>query len=334
MSLDLRITYYLPDIIVTNDDLALEFHQISSDSIYRQSGIRKRRVVRPYELGSDLSFRAAEKLFHENPAIDLDTIDLLISCSQGPDFKAPSNSVLIHERLGLSENCACLDMPLGCSGYVYCLGIAKAMLASGQARNILILTSEVPSHIIHSEDLYLRMIFGDAGTATYMSLDSLPKIGNFVYGTDGSGARALYVDRSAARNPIDSDWINLHANEIGNLQHGRMYMNGSDIVHFSIKKVPELLRHTLLKNNLTFEQIDLFIFHQASGFILNVLKRKCKIPDEKFFVYIEDVGNTVSNTIPIALAEAIKQNVAREGMRVMLLGFGIGFAWGGTVIEL
>jgi 3-oxoacyl-[acyl-carrier-protein] synthase-3 len=270
----------------------------------------------------------------EFPDIDFSSIDLLICCTLGPDYSSPSNSTLIHERLGLLEHCCCIDLQMGCSGYIHGLGIAKSMLMSGQATNALFLTSEVPSISIHSEDLYLRMLFGDAGSATFISQDYFKRIGDFVFGTDGNGSESLYVDRSGVRSPIDRDWIELHANEKGNLQHGRMHMNGSDIVHFSIKKVPELLQQTLSKNNLTFEEIDLFIFHQASGFILSILKRKCKIPDEKFFVYIKDVGNTVSNTIPIALAEAIKQNAAKEGMKVMLLGFGIGFTWGGTVIEM
>jgi 3-oxoacyl-[acyl-carrier-protein] synthase-3 len=329
----LKLDYYLPESTLSNEALAQEFNTITPETIFKQTGINKRHLANSHELGSDISYKAAIKLIHSE-RIDKNLIDVLISCNQGPDFKAPSNTILLHQRLGLKKDCACFDLPMGCSGYVYALGLAKALLSSGQGTYAMILTSEVPSHIIHPKDLYLRMIFGDAATATILPKSFISNIGEFVYGTDGEGADSLYVDRSSARNPIDIDWIKQHQNVPGNMQHGRMYMNGPDIVNFSIKLVPKLLQNTLEKNNLTFEDIDLFIFHQASGFILSVLKRKCKIPDEKFFVYIKDVGNTVSNTIPIALAEAIKQNVAKEGMKVMLLGFGIGFTWGGTVIEM
>jgi 3-oxoacyl-[acyl-carrier-protein] synthase-3 len=119
----------------------------------------------------------------------------------------------------------------------------------------------------------------------------------------------------------------------GNLAHGRMSMNGLEVTRFSLEKVPVLLDQTLEKNNITFEEIDLFVFHQASLIILNSLKRKCKIPDSKFYIYLEDVGNTVSCTIPIALYHAEKENRLKRGDKVMLLGFGVGYSWGGTIIN-
>jgi 3-oxoacyl-[acyl-carrier-protein] synthase III len=329
----IKLAYHLPETIISNDDLAQEFPTITAETIFKQTGIKRRHINKPYEIGSDTSYQAAVKLFLDK-TIHPEDIDLLISCNQGPDFKAPSNSVLIHQRLGLKNECVCLDLPMGCSGYVYALGVAKAMILSGQGNNALILTSEVASQVIHPEDLYLRMIFGDAATATYIPRQFATQIGFFIYGTDGEGADALYVDRSSGRSPIDEDWLELYKDVPGKMQHGRMHMNGSAIVNFSIKLVPQLLNDTLEKNNLKFEEIDLFIFHQASGFILNVLRKKCKIPEDKFVVCIENFGNTVSNTIPIALAESIAQGRAKKGMKIMLLGFGIGFTWAGTIIEL
>jgi 3-oxoacyl-[acyl-carrier-protein] synthase III len=329
----IKLAYHLPETIISNDDLAQEFPTITAETIFKQTGIKRRQVVKPYELGSDISYKAAHRLITKEN-INRKSIDLLISCNQGPDFKAPSNSVLLHHRLGLKKECACFDLPVGCSGYVYALSMAKALLTSGQAHTALILTSEVPSHIIHPSDLYLRMIFGDAATATFLTNSFSSKIGKFVFGADGEGADALYVDRSSSRNPIDIEWLTQYKDIPGQMQHGRLHMNGSAIVNFSIKLVPQLLNDTLEKNNLKFEEIDLFIFHQASGFILNVLRKKCKIPEEKFVVCIENFGNTVSNTIPIALAESIAQGRAKKGMKIMLLGFGIGFTWAGTIIEL
>jgi 3-oxoacyl-[acyl-carrier-protein] synthase-3 len=141
------------------------------------------------------------------------------------------------------------------------------------------------------------------------------------------------VERGSTRSPIDIDYINEHVEEPGNLAHGRMNMNGLEITRFSLAKVPDLLNKILQKNNILFDEIDLFVFHQASSIILNALKRKCKIPDSKFYVFLEEVGNTVSCSIPIALYHAELEGKLIRGNRVMLLGFGVGYSWGGTILE-
>ncbi len=328
------LTYYLPDNVVTNEELADQFPDVTPEQIFKQSGVRKRYLTNPDEIGSDLACKAAKKLFSENESLVVEEIDLLVMCTLSPDFRAPSTSVFVHEQLGLREDCLSIDVPMGCSGYIYGLSLIKAMITAGLVKNALFLLAETSSHATHSEDLYLRMIFSDGASATYISKEGVDKIGNFVFGTDGKGAKSLFVDRSATRNPVDQKWITQYKDEPGNMLNGRMYMNGAEIVTFAIRRVPKLLAETLEKNNLNFEDIDLFIFHQASGFILHVLRRKCKIPEDKFFVYLEEVGNTVSSSIPIALKEAIVQGKAKRGMKIMLLGYGIGYTWGGTVIKL
>ena len=224
-------------------------------------------------------------------------------------------------------------MPMGCAGYIYGLSLANAMIVSGNASNVLLLVSDIPTSVIHSQDFDLRCIFGDAGAATLVQATEQNGIGKFVFGNDGEGAKNLIVERGSTRAPIDQEWIERYKYEPEYLAHGKMEMNGLEIARFSLQRVPSLLEETLERNNLKFEDVDLFVFHQASKFILSALQRKCKIPKEKFYEYYENVGNTVSCSIPIALKNAQLEGKLKKGDKVMLLGFGVGYTWGGTVVE-
>ncbi|MFM7661066.1 MAG: 3-oxoacyl-ACP synthase III family protein [Bacteroidota bacterium] len=325
------IEYFLPKKILTNEDLAKEFGK-DSQNIFKNTGILKRHIRNKKQIGSDLGFQAAKKLLKKNPNY-LSKIDFLIFCSEGLDYKAPTTASVIHYRLGLNQNCGCIDMPMGCAGYVYGLSLSKSMILSNDVSCILFIAADIPTSVIHSEDFNMRSLFGDAGTATIIENSESGKIGNFVFGNDGSGAKNLCVERGSTRAPLDKEYLELHKKQVGNLAHGRMTMNGIEITRFSLEKVPLLLNETLKKNNLTFDEIDLFVFHQASIIILDSLKRKCKIPDSKFYVYLEAVGNTVSCTIPIALFNAEKENRLKRGDVVMLIGFGVGYSWGGTILH-
>jgi 3-oxoacyl-[acyl-carrier-protein] synthase-3 len=235
----------------------------------------------------------------------------------------------------LSTKCGAIDLPLGCTGFTYCLSVAKVLVETQQATNVLILTSDIPSTVIHPKDAELRMLFGDAGAATLVSADESGNtdIGNFSFGTDGSGAKNLIVKRSGTRNAADMEWFKEHE-DVGGMKFGRMEMNALEIFTFTLRIVPPMIDDILKKNNLVKEQIDLFVFHQANAFLLSVLRRKLKIEEEKFFIYMEEVGNTVSATIPIALYEAIKAGKAKKGDRILLAAFGIGYSWSGTVVTL
>lgn len=328
-----NISYHLPSEVIENKDLAQLFPKNSEETIYKLFGIKKRHIRLPNQTGSDLAFKAAECFFEENLDFDKSKIDFLIFCTEGLDYKAPTSSSVLHYRLGLNENCGCIDMPMGCAGYVYGLSLANAMIVSGNATNVLLLVSDIPSSVIHSQDFDLRCIFGDAGAATLIQASEEKGIGSFVFGNDGEGAKNLIVERGSTRSPIDKEWIELYQNEPGYLAHGKMEMNGLEIARFSLQRVPKLLEETLKKNNLTFDEIDLFVFHQASKFILSALERKCKIPKEKFYEFYENVGNTVSCSIPIALKNAQLEGKLKKGDKLMLLGFGVGYTWGGTIVE-
>lgn len=323
------IAYYLPSNVLTNKDLSKEFDKTEHE-IFKVSGVSKRHIRSSIEIGSDLGFKAAKKL-NQNET-NFEEVDFLIFCTEGLDYKAPTTASVLHHRLGLKETCGCIDMPMGCTGFIYGLSIAKAMIDSGSATCVLLINADIPSSVIHSEDFDLRVIFGDAGSAMILKQNENSSVGKFVFGSDGSGAEHLIVENGSTRKQINKNWFELYQNEPGCLEHGRMWMNGLEILRFSLSRVPNLLNDVLQKNDLNFEEIDLFIFHQASQLILKMLKRKCNIPDEKFYTYYEEVGNTVSCSIPIALFHAFQEKKMQRGHKVMLLGFGVGFSWGGTII--
>jgi 3-oxoacyl-[acyl-carrier-protein] synthase-3 len=319
-----HISIYLPKKILTNAELAAQFN-VSEEQIFKNTGIKHRYISAPGEISSDMAVEASENLFTDSE-IDRNSIDFLIFCSEGFDHKAPATSCLIQHRLGLSKNIACVDLPYGCSGYVYGLGMANAYLNSGMCHKVLLLTADMATTGIHKDDLELKSIFSDIGTATIISKSN--HFQQFVFGTDGSGYHNLIVDHSASRNPQTIEKL-----IDNNMPLGHMKMQSTEIFVFAVKTVPPLVSQILLKHKYTVDDIDLFVFHQASFFMLDVIRRKCKIPKEKFFVNIENYGNSVSSTIPVALMDAKQKGVLKKGMRVLLAGFGIGYSWGATIIE-
>lgn len=324
MSILLRnIEIYLPTKTRTNEDLEKEFG-ISSQQIFKNTGINKRYVSAPNELASDMAVKAAEKLFLNNN-IEKQDIDFLIFCSEGFDYKAPATSCVLQHKLGLKNEIGCIDLPYGCSGYLYGLGLSNSLLASGMAKNVLFLTADMATTVLHTNDLELKSIFSDIAAATIISSDG--KTQPFVFGTDGSGFQNLIVKHSSTRD-LKPDYLKSE-----NLPYGHMTMNSTEIFLFAVKRVPILVSEILEKNNLKIDDVDLFIFHQASYFMLDVVRRKCKIPKEKFFVNIEEYGNSVSSTIPVAIYDATQKGVLKRGMKVMLAGFGIGYSWGATIID-
>lgn len=321
-----HISTYLPDNKLSNADLASQFG-MEEEQVFKNTHIHNRYVSKVDEFSSDMAIKAGNILFKET-GIEKSEIDFLIFCSEGFDYIAPASSCIIQHKLGLSTSIGCFDLPYGCSGYVYGVGIAYGLLKAGIAKKILFLTADIPTKVIADNDLELRSIFSDIATASLITLDSSQNDTHFVYGTDGNGALDLYVEGSAFRPPVKSDF-----KAAENLVCGQMMMNGTNIFLFAVKKVPQLVNEILEKNKLTPEDVDLFVFHQASYFMLEVIRKKMKLAPEKVFLNIQDYGNSVSSTIPMALYDAEKKGVLKKGMKVLLAGFGIGNSWGATIIN-
>jgi 3-oxoacyl-[acyl-carrier-protein] synthase-3 len=324
------ITYALPDREVTNENLVAEFPEWSVEKIADKVGINKRFISSENETSADLAVKAAERLFVENRDLKKESIDFVLFCTQSPDYFLPTSACVIQNKLSLPTSCGALDFNLGCSGYVYGLSLAKGLLLGGIASNILLLTGETYSKFIHPKDKGNRTIFGDAGSATLISSEGFAEIGNFSLGSDGRGAENLMVKSGGMRfkEPIND----LQFEENGNPRSSDyLFMNGSEIFNFTIEAVPPLIEKTLAKNALTQNDINGYIFHQANKFMINFLRKKIKIEPDKFFIYMSEVGNTVSNTIPIVLTEKINEKALKGN--IILAGFGVGYSWGGCLLK-
>jgi len=328
------ISYYLPEKTLDNAELCRIFPQLTDEDIVRKTGIKVRHIAADGEIASEIACTTGMRFLEEHPDTKTE-IDFLIYISDALDFKGPTSACILQDKLGLSKNCGAIDILHGCSGFIYGISTAKGLIESGQAKNVLLLTADMPCKVLHPADYETRMIFSDGGAATLISCseNNTSTIGKFVFGTDGSGAYNLITRFSGSREQPTVEWLEKHK-AVGGMPYGKMEMNGTEVFIFAIKVVPNMINQLLEKHELKMDDIDLFVFHQASGFLLEILRKKIKIPKEKFFVYLENCGNTVSASIPIALFEAMKEGKAKKGDKILLAGFGIGYSWGGTIIEL
>ncbi|MDR2146040.1 MAG: ketoacyl-ACP synthase III [Tannerella sp.] len=323
------ISYYLPEKILTNEQLVSEFPEWTIEKIADKIGIRQRHISACYETALDMAVAASNQLFKEHE-IDRSTIDFVLLCTQSPDYYLPTTACLLQDKLNLSTTCGALDFNLGCSGFVYGLSLAKGLIAGNIAGNVLLVTSETYSKHIHPNDKSNRTIFGDAAAATLISREGIAEILNFSLGTDGKGAENLIVKSGAFKHPNKTNQVN--CDEDGNpVSDDYLYMNGSEIFSFTLEAVPQLVTSTLKVNNMSKDDIDLFVFHQANKYMMDFLRKKIKIVPEKFYYCMENSGNTVSSTIPIALYEAQKEKEISGN--VLLAGFGVGYSWGGTILK-
>ena len=324
------ISYYLPIKEHTKEELAAEFPELTVEKVASKVGISRRHIAGPDETAADMAVKTAEALFEEY-GIDREDIDFILLCTQSPDYVLPTTACMLQNRLELPTSCGALDFNLGCSGYVYGLSLAKGLVLSGTSKNVLLLTSETYTKHIHPKDKGNRTIFGDASAATLISTEGFASIGNFCLGTDGSGAQNLIIKAGGMRHP---DRLPEIEDEGGALLYpNHLYMNGAEVFNFTMATVPPLIEGTLQRNSLVKNQVDLFVFHQANKFMLNTLRKLCAIDPERFYYCLEDVGNTVSSTIPIALKRAQAESAIEPGFRVLLAGFGVGYSWGSCVLE-
>ncbi len=324
------ISYYLPEQYLTNEDLIQEFPEWTVDKIARKVGVSKRHIAAEGETALDLAEAAANKLFDEHK-IDRTDIDFVLLCTQSPDYFLPTSACVLQERLKLRTTIGALDFNLGCSGFVYGLSVAKGLIMGGVASNILLITSETYSKHIHPKDKGNRTIFGDAAAATLITTDGFAEIGNFSLGTDGRGAENLMVKTGAMR--YKKAFNDLLEDESSNIKSSDyLFMDGGEIFNFTSDAVPILVDDLIQKSNLQLDEVDLFVFHQANKYMMNYLRKLIGIDKDKFFIYLENVGNTVSSTIPIALYEAQKQ--ANLQGNILLAGFGVGYSWGGVMLKV
>ena len=325
------ISYYLPEKVMTNEELVKEFPEWSVDKVAQKVGVDSRHLAAPDETAGDMAEKAARKLFEECQ-IDPKSIDFLMLCTQSPDYFLPSTACVLQDRLEIPTSAGAFDYNLGCSGCIYGMAVAKGLIAAGIATNVLLLTAETYNKYLHPSDKSNRSIFGDGAAACLISTDGFAEIGEFVLGTVGDGYRHLIVETGASRKK-EKTGIETTDDDGHVRREDYLYMDGSAIFNFTLDAVPAMMGQILEKNGLQKEEIDYYVFHQANKFMLNTIRKVCVLPKDKFYVNLATTGNTVSSTVMIGLKDCIESQAIKSGMKVMISGFGVGLSWGGTILN-
>lgn len=332
MSIGIKaIEYFVPDKVLTNNDLSNIYKDWTAEKILSKTGIESRHIASDKECASDLAEMSSKKLF-DSGIISPGEIDFIILATQSPDYILPTTSCIIQDKLGIPKNAGAFDINLGCSAYIYGLSIAKSLINTNVANNLLLITADTYSKYINPFDKSTRTIFGDAATSTLVSRNG-HEILDFELGTDGSGKDILIIPAGGSREPCSVETSKEESYDGSLRSKNNLFMDGTEVFNFTIRVVPQNVSKTLVKHNLSIDDIDLFVFHQANKFMLDYLREKIKIPKEKFYINIHDIGNTVSSTIPIALKRAESEGRLKKGDKVMLTGFGVGLSWGSTIIK-
>jgi 3-oxoacyl-[acyl-carrier-protein] synthase-3 len=320
---------------VTNEELAAIYPGWTAEKIFEKTGIRERRVVAEGEHASDLGVAAAEKLF-ERTGFDRKKVDLLLYCTQSPDYFLPTTACLIQDRLKIPTTAGAFDYNLGCSAFPYGLAIARGLIETGAASNALLVMAETYSRFIHPKDKSVRTLFGDAASATLITSADRdgPTLGPFVFGTDGAGGGNLIVRRGGLREPLGDEPLEEKTDESGNVRtDANLYMNGPAILEFTIRRIPPVVAELFRRAEVTMNDVRWVILHQANEYMLRFLQKRIAIPEEKFAMHFAHCGNTVSSTIPIVLQHLVDEKKVDRGDLVMAVGFGVGYSWGASLIR-
>lgn len=291
------------------------------------TGVQQRHVGPASICTSDLCCAAADRLLSEL-AWERDSVDALIFVSQTPDYDLPATSCCLQTRLGLSKHCAAFDVNLGCSGYVYGLWMAAHLLAAGSTKRLFLLAGETASRNLSPHDRSTFFLFGDAGTATALEKDGTAGPMTFVFGTDGAGKDHLIVPGGGMRSPLTHASLKRSVRRDGVLRSDQeLYMNGAELFTFTLREVPPLVRSSLAASGWTVDNVDAFVFHQANLFILRQLAKRLQITDAQLPLSLEEFGNTSSASIPLTLTHRFSSRLQEEALRLVLVGFGVGYSW-------
>lgn len=302
--------------------------------IKKTVGIDRRRVVEPEVTTADLCCYAAERLL-EASSVEKDSIDAIICVTQTPDYWLPCNATLIHGRMGFRNSCACFDISMGCSGYVYGLWIAGSMVESGGFKRVLLLVGDTVSKFVNPRDLTTSSLFGDAGSATLVEHQEREDPSCFVLNTDGSGYDALIIPSGGYRSPRNEQNAQPKEDAEGNWRSEcDLHMKGGDVFNFTIREVPKSILELLEYSKVNKDAVDYFFMHQANRYILTNIAKRLKVPVEKMPCdVVSKYGNQSSASIPCVMAETLGE-ASGDSLKVVLSGFGVGLSWASAVLNL
>jgi 3-oxoacyl-[acyl-carrier-protein] synthase III len=332
-----KIASYFPDRKLSNADLCKIAPSWSEDKILLKTGIEFRHISAETETAVDLGIGAAKQLFAQDPTVK-DAVDYLIFCTQTPDYFLPTSACIIQDALGLKKTIGAIDINQGCSGYVYGLSLAKGLIASGIVSNVLLITADTYTKLINPKDISVRALFGDGATATLVSHDQgddqALSIGDFIFGTDGAGHQDLIVPAGGFRCPTSPSTSVEAQDNHGNIRsREQLYMDGAKILIFGLSVVPKAIQSLLDKESLEIDDIDHFVFHQASLLMLEKLSKKLKLQPEKMPIALQSTGNTVSSSIPITLQKCRAEGRIKSSEKLLLMGFGVGLSWAACTLQ-
>jgi 3-oxoacyl-[acyl-carrier-protein] synthase III len=313
---------YVPERIVTNDDLAKTV-ETSNEWIYSRTGMRERHIAADDQATSDLAAAAAEAAL-DNAGIPPEEVDLLIVATLSPDMFFPSTACFVQEKIG-AKNAYCYDLGAACSGALYALETAKNQIACGAVNTALVIGAEKMSTFIDWTDRNTCVLFGDgAGALVLRATGAERGIMNGVFGSDGSLASLLWTPGGGSRNPMT------HAMLDRNEQY--LKMNGRDVYRHAVKQMTQSVLDALAKNNLTSDDIQCFVAHQANARIIDAIGKRLGV-EERMFLNVEKYANTSAAALPIAIHEVVTTGRIKKGDLMLLVAFGGGFTWGANVVE-
>lgn len=321
----------VPQKIVYNKDLGYLIPEEEIEKTIQNIGVVERRVVDDDVCASDLCYKAALKLMEDND-INPSSIDVLLFMSQTADYRIPATAPILQHRLGLSNDTLCLDLSLGCSGYVFALSTAFAYASMDGVNRVLLLDGETFSKIVNKRDKVDWPLYGDGATATLVEKGDFEE-SVFILKSDGSGKDAVII-RDGMRNMITLESCVEREEEEGNVRNGlEVFMDGMAVFNFAMKRVPKSIKEIADVTSTALADVDWLVFHQANKFMTDFFTKKLKFDKEKVPYCIQKYGNTSSTSVPLTIVSELR-NKLKDGDRIIMSGFGAGLSWGTVMLKM
>jgi len=323
------LTCTFPRNVVSTTEFA-ERLKVDSKRVIAMTGIESRHIAPSHLCSSDLCADAADRLLDEL-GWERESIGALVFVTQTPDYVLPATACVLQHRLALPTSCACFDVNMGCSGYVYGLSIASAFVESGIQR-VLLLVGDTSTRLVSEQDRSVAFLFGDSGAAT--ALERADSKSTFVLGTDGKGANHLIVRAGQSRQRSTPELCERVEMEGGNVRSPQeLYMNGAEVMAFTLREVPPLFEHLLAESGVSRETIDAVVLHQANQFLIDNLARKIGVPSARVPSSVRHYGNTSCASIPVTVTACLSDILGTSKRRLAMIGFGVGWSWAGCIAE-
>jgi 3-oxoacyl-[acyl-carrier-protein] synthase-3 len=328
------IAYSLGESLVTNEQLQKENPSWDMSKTVERTGVYSRPVALPETTALDLGYQASLAVLNDHNLL-VEDVDALIFCTQTPDHIVPPNSTLLHGRLKMGHHVMAFDISHACSGFMYSLGIARSLVASGAAKKVLVVTADTYSRLIHPEDRSIRPLFGDGAAASIVSAgEPRLRVLDMSFGTAGKHADRFIIQNGGCRNPNKSSPTQVALDRSGRINSpDHIHMDGLGVLSFFNHAIPAAVREIVRRNGKSLDDVSLFVFHQASRLALQGIAKSLGISGDRVLEDMVSTGNLVSSSIPVILAGVLAQRKLPRGSLILLSGFGVGLSWSTALIE-